>query len=991
MQGCNSSGSNAWIKIDLSKLDQTGLNVPTERFKIYMLGYASSSGQILQQDPVTNKITLGRPQPSDLTVPSSQFSASGKSVTLVTSANLFVGGHVTFSNGTSSTIASIAANVVCANQPMPNGAFAPYTNPTWESGANAVILGPASVNQGVVNNVTAGAQVTQLPAAAGTASGVGLGSLLNGYCTPEGTLPTAQAVVAGGAVTGLQNLVTNNGRYQYAPTVTFPGSGVSQVAAGTCTLDANGCVSGATISTPGAGYVEGNTYNAVFSTAPGNTYFLPADANGFPGSTSAVNAAVVTTLGVTGGFMTISASQSTDQPSWATQPPITLGSAAINIYAGGTNTSGYATLKSFVSAPSELTMANAVIADLPSTVAVQGYNTTLGCAGSSLVVEGVAGSVMIYSVLSFSITLTDAIPPGTTSLTFSGSVAGTVSATGDTLTISAKTYPGIASGLAIGQSPTITFDSTPVATLSVVSLAQSGDTITVTLSGSLPTAFQNQSVAIALPPTGGTLPVITWDSATNNAIWAEQLPGATGAMSVNGARIYFVLDTLRLGPPTFNYSVGVDANGNEVITVTQPPDALVWQGAVSPFQYIELTADALSPGDGEVYIDLSAVDGFFFPAALSATVNSQDLLIGQPWEAYPKHKAAEAAWPTNYAAVTRTEILAAWETFFTTSSNFQKGAEALGQAYAALKVASGGGIQNPSFAYSSPGASMPAFDTCWDKALDALFCPATGSNEVDVVGDLDINGEAAYYKGTQVAVGNYHAIQFVEYQGSYDSKAATGASFWVFDPRTPPPTEGQAFVQAGLPMSVGYQVFANTGVFASTAIMQGGASPNYTPGNSGWSAGDALKQLLALQRDIVTALNRGVGALGIGTIGGNTPGAGVTSTYWNDEANWYPCAAPYGAKTAQNLFAQWVHTAVIDASANKYYATYPFGSSTGYGTPAQGAGSSGPGTGPFMNQTYGFGYDETPNNAANVPAKFLPIGNQSGGTLSFQLVFGPWE
>ena len=47
-----------------------------------------------------------------------------------------------------------------------------------------------------------------------------------------------------------------------------------------------------------------------------------------------------------------------------------------------------------------------------------------------------------------------------------------------------------------------------------------------------------------------------------------------------------------------------------------------------------------------------------------------------------------------------------------------------------------------------------------------------------------------------------------------------------------------------------------------------------------------------------------------------------------------------------------------------------------------------------MNQSYGFAYDESPAHGvpgANVPAKFKPIPNTAGGTLTFQLVFGPWK
>jgi hypothetical protein len=967
------------IKIDLSQLDQTGLGHSGTPTAIYMLGYAASSGQILQQDPGSQKIFLGPPQPSNLSLPAAQFTVSGNQLSLSTSANLFVGGSVQFSGGGSSTITGIAANVVCANQPVAYGAFAPYTNPSWQTGANAVVLGPASINQGSVDNASGKATVSGVPSVAGSASGVGPGDLLTGYFPPKGGMPAANAAVSGaGAVTGFSDLENNLGCYQFAPTVSFPGANVTVVAVGTCTLDSKGYVNGVSITNGGSGYVAGQTYAAVFSAAPGNTYFLPTDANGFPGTDSASDAASVTEQSVSGGLMSLALSQPTDQPSWATPSPIPLGSAAINVFCGGTNASGYATLASFVASPTTLTTANACIADLPSTQSVQGFNSVLGSAGSSLMVSGVAGSVMIYSVIDYTITLADAVPHGITEITFSNSVDAQVSTDGLTLTISLSTYAGIAAALAIGQQPAIQYNDVTISSIAISSLTQGNGSLVVGLNAALPANFQGEKVTLALPPTGGTLPAIAWDAQNNNAIWIEQTPGAAGTMSVNGARIYFVLDTLNLGPPSFGYSVGVDADGNEVVTVVQPPDALVWQGLVSPFQYIELTADSLPQssggGDGQVYVDLSAVDGFFFPAALSTTVGTTNLQLGQPWQAYT---APNETGPTTYAAVSRSQILAAWKSFFT-ASNFSN-ADDLQGAYAALAVSSGVGIQNPSFAYAAANSAIAGFDDCWNDALDALF---VNSNEIDLVGDLTIGGDLAYYLGTQTVIdGQYHAIQFVEYQGAYGTRHATGASFWVFDPRTPPPTEGQAFVQAGIPMSVGYQIFANTGVFASSSLVQGGSSPNYTPGTPAWSPGDALMQLLALQRDIVTALNRGVAALGIGN---SSPTAGGTSAVWNTESNWYPVSAPFGPKTAQNLFAQWVHTAVIDASNNVYYATYPFGNVSGYGEPTQSAG------GAYMNQTYGFGYDETPNGAANVPSKFLPIANTVGSTLTFSLVFGPW-
>ncbi|MFM8577798.1 MAG: invasin domain 3-containing protein [Planctomycetaceae bacterium] len=1167
--------NNGYIKIDLSQLDQTNLG---EKYNIYMLGYASSSGQILQQDPVSKKISLRSPVPADTVVNVTPTMVSGSSVTLSTNANLFVGGDVTFSNGTKSTIASIAANVVTAAQvtgsvqsvtvtakgsgytsaptvtieDTANGpgqgatavavlgtgddsdkvvgirltnlgqnysqanvsitltggggnnataslvinsasVFAPVQPTGWKPNADAAILGAASVNQGTVSNpTTTTSQVTDVPITAGVQSGIRLDSLVTGYFNPSGKMPTADAQVTGSKVTGLINLVTNSGQYQYAPTVTFPGdpgAGVTEVATGLCTIDpTTGFVNGITFTptaeypnlTAGAGYDPSKTYAANFSNAPSNTFFYPTDPNGFPGHTGAA-AAAVTSLTTGAGKMTIDLSQSVASPPWAPQPPITLYPSALKIFTGGTSADGFATFVPmatvtvmngagatptnlntatqfdpkalpmmtvptagidsqnyaagtptldangrltditfsqtafsqyrdgtyaiFASAFSALTPLGTpsfTVSNLLSTSAVEAYDVAYNIAGSSLAVEGAPGTSTIYSIPSYTITFTDAVPAGTTSLSFSPDAAGTVSGDGSSLTISTGNggYPGIASGLAIGMTPPISLADGPQTTQTIAALAISGTTITVTFDNPLSTSFRGKPVSVRLPPTGGSLPVIKWDAVNNNAIWAEQTPNPkTGSISVNGARIYFILDTLNLGPPAFDYAVSVDATGDETITVTQPPDALVWSGQVSPFQYVELTADALKPsGDGLVYVDLSAVDGFFVPAALS----SGTLLMGQPWEVTPPYTSPNKQ-PITYPAVTRTQILDAWNTFFSTdaAANFVgTGAAELGQAYAALQVISNAGIQNPSFAYATPTTKFPAFDSCWDTALDALYAT---DNQIDLIGEVlsgGSGGQTAYNNGAQTTVKGYPAIEFTAYSTNYQQNP-TGAKFWVFDPRNPPPSEANAFaIDNGVStkMTTGYQIFANTGVYNSGSIITSGITPNYLAATTAtpWDPKDALKQLLSLERQVVTALNRGVGEFGIGTVSDghstNAPGPGVTSKYWSNEANWYHYAAPYSAATPQNIFSQWVHTAVIDVPTKTYFATYPLGG--GYGEPAQAWGSGGPGTGPFMNQTYGFGYDETPNNGANVPSKILPLQNTAGNQadpLTFQLVFGPWS
>jgi len=209
------ASADGYIKIDLSNLDQTGL---TTKHDIYMLGFASASGQILQQDPTTKVISLGPPLASDLVVPVTPSKYKGSSATISTSANLFVGGNVKFSDGTTSTIASISANVVTAS----GSPLSPYYQTGWTPSNNAVVKQPSAVNQGTVSNSGSTSTVTGVPIAAGTASGIRLDSIVNGYFPPSVGTPSANAVVSvSGTVTGFNNLNNANAKYQYPPTVSF--------------------------------------------------------------------------------------------------------------------------------------------------------------------------------------------------------------------------------------------------------------------------------------------------------------------------------------------------------------------------------------------------------------------------------------------------------------------------------------------------------------------------------------------------------------------------------------------------------------------------------------------------------------------------------------------------------------------------------------------------------------------------------------------------
>ena len=634
--------------------------------------------------------------------------------------------------------------------------------------------------------------------------------------------------------------------------------------------------------------------------------------------------------------------------------------------------------------------------------------------------------------------------------------------------------------------------------------------------------WSSGQMSVELPPKGGFLPTTKWSAkdASSNAIWAQQT--STGSvsnpkLSVNGSRIYFSLVLSDGLPPQMPY-----ANGSSGLSVTQFAPEDIWTGKIPPTQYVELTADSLpESGDGAVYIDLSAVDGFFFPAALSTKVNNNTIVIGQVASAYTAPTSQKQG-PTAYSAVSRQQILDAYDAFFADANPlFASTAAELRKAYAGLHVRSNGtsiGLENPTYIdWSTTSSATTVLNTAWDNDLNVLFKSST--SQVDLIGDKNSTawslvhavevkkqgkgyeiddlitftapssgGRAAvarvsevlpsksnnpggivaveiidpgvypsgdpkptvdhiqgtghgasltvtamvpattYYKGvpTDSTVPTLQKLVLTEYVGpsvieagqyqppakfGYTSLYATGAVFTVFDPRTVPESEKQAFNPAAdssgspTPMAVGQQILGNFGVFASTAL----TSDNYAhSGSDPWAPGDALAQLKSLQRDIVWALNQGNGGILRASGGQITPGS--TTAYWSNEENWYPYpyiaeGGKYQAHTPQNLFAQWVHTAGSPGGpkvgTNTYFATYPFGNvdpaqknpSADYGQPTQAWGTKGAGSGPLMNQTYGFGYDETPAHGfsgANVPAKFLAIPNKAGNTVTFELVFGPW-
>ena len=1200
---------SATVRIDLSELDQTGLNPPPT---IYMVGYASASGKILQQDPTSNEITIATPQPKNFVV--TDFHSSGRDATFATTANLFVGGAVTFTNhngSTTTTIKSIAANV--ATFVPINGVSTP-TYPTFAPESKLVVVQPSALNLGTVTNSGSGTSiVTGVDSASGGKSGIQLGSIISGSFSgppaPGPAQPSAQAALdpatpdPNRVVTGFAQFSAGGTQYQNPPTVSFdvPIHTTGSQALGNCPINiSTGVPTGMVhITNPGSFPTQASTEIACCFSPPfqADVAFYPCDnvsygpPSWFPGSTGdpthpmgstdATLAAKVTSLEAvsdgTNSTMTIGIDKATTEPAWAPAPPIVLGGAGnpfLNVHAGGTTSASnphgfaryyplatvtvdddhtahvgnYNTLAWFAIAPKVIVTADSIvtppsgtavlnnagriqlitfpknafaaypvgthsivgeqelplpstgvwtvpsftISDLLSTNAITEWDFQLS-SGSSVRVEtksiptvspnippwpGVQksgnGVSNIHSIMNYTVTFEDAVPPLTTSIAFANGATATVGSLGTTLVINKAEYQGVASALALGIIPLIQHTTErPVPASAAIKLevteTGSAETITITLRSAVDHGFWGQGVNVYFPATSGILEAIKFvpGSPDTQYITMTQLPTLPGEQSVStvdGARIYFLLGQGDSPPPSFPYTTitSVESNGDlrTQIAVTQPPEDLVWSGQIGPFVYLELTANDMpcvatctSGGDGKVYIDLSAVDGFFFPAALSTEINGTMALMGQPYKRYPDSGNIQNF---VYETVTRDQIFDAFKVGLGASKFHLGTSSQLSAEYLKLLRLSPAqlpiGIANPTFAYSTARQILPgitAFETCWSAELDQIFGTSAGPDttvQIDIVGDITIPGPPyaphnepkglrTYYKGKQVSGSfgghHYRAIEFSEYKvpddhnipdpDFYSQLSATGNTFWVYDPRTPPTSEVNAYINNSQ-MCSGYQVFANNGVFASKALNEvsnvnvpGG---NFVQGASPIAAGNtALLQLLSLQRQIVQALNVGVASNGIDRVTPiNLHKPNVTGIFWETETNWYPVNPPYWENTPQNLFSQWVHTAVIcpplvKGGPGTYYATYPFGNLScdvspnpacassassqigqDFGLPTRTAGG-----GPFMNQTYGFAYDESPNitlgliNQGNVPSKFIPLKNVPLNTLDFKLVFGPWS
>lgn len=473
--------------------------------------------------------------------------------------------------------------------------------------------------------------------------------------------------------------------------------------------------------------------------------------------------------------------------------------------------------------------------------------------------------------------------------------------------------------------------------------------------------------------------------------------------NIAGARIYFFAadnsQTYAANgyPPRFPYT----ADGASVTQVANPP-----QDEYPIYSYVELT---YASGYGTV-IDVSTVDGFFFP--LTVTLNDSLGQLGQPL-------------PGNDSGFSRDAILGSYTPFM--NSLGAEGAPYLDLQY----TANYGGLLNPSHHLETTAGLSSGLNTIFDGALNTLFASTTLSISGDASGGVVTDTYTVFSNADQTYPGTSLSHPAIQLQGLLAQGAgSTKITFTIFNPvgfcvvnysdgsgnlqpikgsmvdttltfTTPLPdstplVNGMYVTGAGADASTTIVSQATDGQGRITSLTlsngTGSATPNsvykfskspdfaISSGNmvygnyglfadvTGVTDADQQAVLKGLQRDMVSALNRGVAN------SGPTSGtAGYTSEYWGDETNWYP------AGEAQNVFSYFMHTAAVSTSES----TIPI-----FTQPPSAVQSARGGT---MGMAYGFGYDENPVHAAGgqpqVPSKYDPV---DSGTTSMTVTLGPW-
>ncbi|TCI90644.1 IPT/TIG domain-containing protein [Tenacibaculum sp. M341] len=470
-----------------------------------------------------------------------------------------------------------------------------------------------------------------------------------------------------------------------------------------------------------------------------------------------------------------------------------------------------------------------------------------------------------------------------------------------------------------------------------------------------------------------------------------------------GARIYFfVANTSKTykdnSNKTLNKNLGFSYSnsGASVSQVANPP-----QQAFPHFSYIEATFKK----DKALYIDVSSVDGFFFPLSIIAQDKNGTELdrIGQPanitskqitasYKPFIENSNAIDAYKDLYQNLDsditalinpglylqkniselETVFNDALNTIFTSTTLnmniWQNGTNSFQKNYTvtpvqnqpfpntnnthdALKFTSSGSktlyVFNPvDFAivsYKNPTTNTRQAITGSIKNKVLTFTNTLPTNTKLVEGMYVSSNGCAIDGKTQITKVNTNSKGIVSVNVNTKTKCSS-------------PTLPYKFAKAPTQYyySPGQMTFAGIGLFADGTFRYN--SKNYQTVVNG------------IENQISTALNRGIALVEYE----DTTSEGHTTKNWADESKWYPNNQP------QNVFSYFMHTAKVNG---QHIFSLPKNKVTSA-------------KGDYMAKAYGFAYDENPvgkniGKQPQVPSEFS--GSYPKGTKKLKLILGPWK
>ncbi|MFY7669640.1 IPT/TIG domain-containing protein [Tenacibaculum sp. MEBiC06402] len=474
---------------------------------------------------------------------------------------------------------------------------------------------------------------------------------------------------------------------------------------------------------------------------------------------------------------------------------------------------------------------------------------------------------------------------------------------------------------------------------------------------------------------------------------------------IDGARIYFFVKNTDKkykdnSSKTSNGNLGFkyDTYGADVNQVGNPP-----QSDFPQYNYIEVTYLA----DQGMFLDVSSVDGFFFPVSVIAegaagkelgrvgqTAGVSGKEIADAYKPFMKKYSNSAAYNDLYYPVDKDLVAllnpglylenntSSLETVFDTALNklytdasynmniWQKNNDGVEYYFKASPVKDivfpGTPNKHDALEFKAPtlseklylfnpvGFSVVSYYDATTKKRESI----KGSIKKGVLTfDNPLPADVGLTKGMYVSNGGCVKDQTITIQHINKNAANEIVSLKLnTDIKCTSPSAQYKFSKAptNYYYSSGHMTFAGIGLFAD--------------GPYRYSDKNIQTIVNGLENQISTALNRGVALIKPTDTG--TPGR--TTTGWGKETNWYPKGQP------QNLFSYFMHTAKV-------------GKQNIFALPKNAVKSA---QKEYMAQAYGFAYDEDPieitkTNQPPVPAEFS--GAYPTGTTQLKLVLGPWK